>query len=139
MNTTEQIYIGNTKSFIKEREVIGEHVLLNNEVFYKITNVDTIRTFFMSIVSNSNHWMFISSNGGLTAGRKDSNTALFPYYTDDKITESEDVTGTKTLFRVQKMERYFYGSHFQLCTKESIIHQETYSRINLETKLFLKK
>jgi hypothetical protein len=117
MNTTEQIYIGNTKSFIKEREVIGEHVLLNNEVFYKITNVDTIRPFFMSIVSNSNHWMFISSNGGLTAGRKDSNTALFPYYTDDKITESEDVTGTKTLFRVQKNGKVFLWEPFSTLYK----------------------
>ncbi len=102
MNTTHKIYIGNSESFIKEKEVNGEQVLINNEAFYKISNVDTMRPFFMSIVSNSNHWMFISSNGGITAGRKNSNSALFPYYTDDKVTESEDVTGTKTLLRVVK-------------------------------------
>lgn len=54
----------------------------------------------MSIVSDSNHWMFISSNGGLTAGRKNSEYALFPYYTDDKITESADITGSKTILQV---------------------------------------
>ncbi|HBZ40033.1 MAG TPA: hypothetical protein DEO59_16750, partial [Balneola sp.] len=54
----------------------------------------------MSIVSDSNHWMFISSNGGLTAGRKNSEYALFPYYTDDKITDLEDITGNKTIFQV---------------------------------------
>lgn len=54
----------------------------------------------MSIVSDSNHWMFLSSNGGLTAGRKNSDFSLFPYYTDDKITESYDSTGSKTIFRV---------------------------------------
>ena len=56
----------------------------------------------MSIVSDSNHWMFISSNGGLTAGRKNSEYALFPYYTDDKITESADITGNKSIFKVLK-------------------------------------
>ena len=61
-------------------------VNINNETYYKISNVDRMRPFFMSIVSNSKHWMFISSNGGLSAGRTNSNNALFPYYTDDKIT-----------------------------------------------------
>jgi hypothetical protein len=112
MNKVPQIYIGNSKSFIKEKEVIGEQVLIANETYNKISNVETMRPFFMSIVSNSNHWMFISSNGGITAGRKDSNTALFPYYTDDKITESEDVTGTKTLLRVQKEDKEYLWEPF---------------------------
>jgi hypothetical protein len=59
-----------------------------------------MRPFFMTIVSDSNHWLFISSNGGLTAGRKNAEYALFPYYTDDKITESADITGSKTIFQI---------------------------------------
>ena len=78
-----------------------ECVQLDNERYYKIANSDEMRPFFMSIVSDSNHWMFISSNGGLTAGRKDSESALFPYYTDDTITESSEITGSKTLLRIQ--------------------------------------
>lgn len=78
------------------------YVELDNEAFYKISDSDTMRPFFMSIVSDSNHWMFISSNGGLSAGRKDSDNALFPYYTDDKITESVETTGSKTIFRIHK-------------------------------------
>ncbi|MBT8273908.1 MAG: hypothetical protein KJO77_08880 [Bacteroidia bacterium] len=71
---------------------------IDNERYYKISNSDAMRPFFMSIVSDSNHWMFISSNGGLSAGRKNSEFALFPYYTDDKITESADITGNKSIF-----------------------------------------
>lgn len=71
-----------------------------NEKWFKISNHDAMRPFFMSVVSDSNHWMFISSNGGLTAGRKNSEFALFPYYTDDKITESADITGSKTILQV---------------------------------------
>lgn len=80
-------------------------VTLENESYYRISNVDQMRPFFISVVSHSNHWMFISSNGGLSAGRKDADNALFPYYTDDKITESYDTTGSKTLLRVQQGER----------------------------------
>ncbi|WP_298421922.1 hypothetical protein [uncultured Kordia sp.] len=79
-----------------------ETVKIDNEAFYKISNSDTIRPFFMSIVSDSNHWMFISSNGGLSAGRKNAEFSLFPYYTDDKITESAEITGSKSIFQVTK-------------------------------------
>ena len=78
---------------------------LNGELFFKISNSHLMRPFFMSIVSESNHWMFISSNGGLTAGRKNAEFALFPYYTDDKITEFADITGSKTIFQIQLNEQ----------------------------------
>ncbi|GGD29417.1 hypothetical protein [Flavobacterium orientale] len=74
---------------------------IKGEKYYKIENSDAMRPFFMSIVSDSNHWMFISSNGGLTAGRKNAEFALFPYYTDDKITEFADITGSKSIFQIQ--------------------------------------
>ncbi|MFY7811351.1 MAG: hypothetical protein ACOVQ2_06445, partial [Flavobacterium sp.] len=76
-------------------------VEIQGEKYYKISNNHLLRPFFMSIVSDSNHWLFISSNGGLTAGRKNAEYALFPYYTDDKITEFADITGSKTIFQVQ--------------------------------------
>ncbi len=74
-------------------------VTIDQERFYQIRDSDKMRPFFMSIVSDANHWMFIASNGGLTAGRKNSEYALFPYYTDDKITESAETTGCKTIIR----------------------------------------
>ena len=77
-----------------------EKIKLNNESFFKISNIQDMRPFFMSIVSDSNHWMFLSSNGGVSAGRKNSEYSLFPYYTDDKITESSDITGSKSIFWV---------------------------------------
>ncbi|MCB9048576.1 MAG: hypothetical protein H6556_04010 [Lewinellaceae bacterium] len=77
-------------------------VQMEGETYFRISNSDAMRPFFMSIVSDSNHWMFISSNGGLTAGRKNAEYALFPYYTDDKITESAEITGSKALFWVRR-------------------------------------
>ena len=86
----------------QDKDIKLKKVIIENDAYYKITNHDMMRPFFMSIVSDSNHWMFISSNGGLPAGRKDSESSLFPYYTDDKITESHDVTGSKTIFQVHQ-------------------------------------
>lgn len=81
-------------------------VVVENENYYKISNSDEMEPFFMSIVSDSNHWMFISSNGGLSAGRKDAQNALFPYYTHDKITESVEITGSKSIFWVSKEGKF---------------------------------
>ena len=97
-----------------------KYVQIGKEGYFKISNVDQIRPFFMSIVSDSNHWMFISSNGGLTAGRKNAEHSLFPYYSDDKITESTEVTGSKTILHVHReggsqiwepFSDRFYGLH----------------------------
>ncbi|MEN8899890.1 MAG: hypothetical protein ABF247_01140 [Nonlabens sp.] len=103
--TDKEIFLGNQKATFQKNEVKGELVDFKNEKYYKISNHDAMRPFFMSIVSDSNHWMFLSSNGGLTAGRKNSDAALFPYYTDDKITESADVTGSKTIIKIQQDDR----------------------------------
>nr|WP_321234186.1 hypothetical protein [uncultured Psychroserpens sp.] len=97
----------NTTVNNKEIKTLMQCVEIDNESYYKISNSDKMRPFFMSIVSDSNHWMFISSNGGLTAGRKNSEYALFPYYTDDKITESADITGNKSIFKVHKHGQEF--------------------------------
>ena len=85
---------------------------IEGEQFYKISNHDKMRPFFMSIVSDSNHWMFISSNGGLTAGRKNAEFALFPYYTDDKITEFADITGSKSIFQIRYEDKVLVWEPF---------------------------
>ena len=110
MNNT--IHLGNGKIQFSTPDTNLEEVKINNENFYKITNVNTMRPFFMSIVSNSNHWMFVASNGGLTAGRKNSDFSLFPYYTDDKITESIESTGCKTIFIISKEEKKYLWEPF---------------------------
>ncbi|CAD7816404.1 hypothetical protein CHRY9390_03162 [Chryseobacterium aquaeductus] len=91
-----------------------ETVKINNEVFFKISDAESLRPFFMTIVSDSNHWMFVSSNGGLSAGRKNSEFALFPYYTDDKITESAEITGSKTILQVRRNEKTIVWEPFSV-------------------------
>ena len=70
--------------------------------FYRISNYDQIPPFFMTMVSDSDHWLFLSSTGGLTAGRGTPDRALFPYYTDDRIHDAGPTTGSETLLRVRR-------------------------------------
>ncbi|WP_282056904.1 hypothetical protein [Maribacter luteus] len=106
------MYLGKNIASFEADKIKGELVNFDNESYYKISNSDSMRPFFMSIVSDSNHWMFISSNGGLTAGRKNSESSLFPYYTDDKITESADITGSKTILQVHTDDKTFLWEPF---------------------------
>ncbi len=79
----------------------GDFVDIAGERYYAIHNVDKIPPFFISVVSSDDHWLFVSSTGGLSAGRVSPDTALFPYITVDRIHESNLHTGPRTLLRVQ--------------------------------------
>lgn len=78
----------------------GEFLTRNGERYYKINRADKMAPFFVSVVSNADHWLFASSNGGLTAGRVSPENALFPYVPVDKIHDSAPHTGPKTIVRV---------------------------------------
>ncbi|MEW4922330.1 hypothetical protein [Algibacter sp. 2305UL17-15] len=108
------IYKDDIKTSNQMDNIKGELITFENESYYKISNSDKMRPFFMSIVSDSNHWMFISSNGGLTAGRKNAEYSLFPYYTDDKITESADITGSKTIFQIHVKGKTYVWEPFSI-------------------------
>jgi len=108
----ERIYLGDTQLHSGAVPVDGEMVTLDGDRYFKISNFDSMPDFFMSLVGPGDHWMFISSNGGLTAGRRDPKNALFPYVTDDKITDSYSHTGSKSIFRVRKDDRYFLWEPF---------------------------
>lgn len=113
MTTRQLVTIGKNGNRSEKRSVTGDYVRMSDgEEYYKISNYDSMNPFFMSIVSDSDHWIFISSTGGLTAGRRSCETALFPYYTEDKITESTGHTGSCTLLKIEKNNQYYLWEPF---------------------------
>ena len=82
--------------------VQGAYIKMDGETYYQIKNVDQMPAFFISVVSDHDHWLFAGSTGGLTTGRVSPDTALFPYVTVDKVYESAPHTGPKSIFRVKK-------------------------------------
>ena len=83
----------------------GAYVQVMGERYYRIAHYDQMRPFFMSLVSSGDHWLFIASTGGLTAGRINADSALFPYETEDKITAHSEQSGSKTMVRVTRNGR----------------------------------
>ena len=96
------LLIGKNAVAAEKKAVKGGFVTIDGEKYYQITNYDGMQPFFISLASESDLWMYLSSTGALTAGRQSPDFALFPYYTDDKITESYEWTGAKTIMHVKK-------------------------------------
>ena len=82
----------------------GGCVWLNGEEMYRISGVDRLPPFLMSIVSHSNHWMYVTSTGGLTAARVEAARCLFPYETDDRL-----YRGTTQLDRLLTERLFVYN------------------------------
>ncbi len=80
----------------------GAFVNIAGERYYAIDDVDHMAPFFVSVISSADHWLFVSSTGGVTAGRVSPETALFPYVTVDRIHESLPHTGPKTIIRMHR-------------------------------------
>lgn len=80
----------------------GEFVMLDGEAYFRISAVDSLPPFLMNIPTDTDLWMFVSSTGGLTAGRRDPDGALFPYETVDRLHDALHHTGPITLVRCQR-------------------------------------
>jgi len=65
-----------------------------------IDGVDLLAPFLMNVVSNGDAWLFLGSNGGMTAGRRSPDEAVFPYRTADKLLRQPHDSGVACLLRV---------------------------------------
>jgi len=79
---------------------LGGFVTFAGERYYQICDVDDLPPFFISLAARGDHWLFISSSSGLTAGRSAPEYALFPYVPVDRIHESHQHTGAVTHIKV---------------------------------------
>ena len=77
-------------------------VVADGESWHRIHDFDRMPPFLISLPSASDLWMFVSSGGGLTAGRVDADGALFPYETVDKLHDAHHHTGPVSVLRVQR-------------------------------------
>ena len=132
MNT---IFIGKNPVISGKKNVEGRFCLIDDEKYYEIKNYDAMQPFFISLASDSNHWMYISSTGGLTAGRKNPDSALFPYYTDDKIADASELTGSKTILQVKKEDKIYIWEPFSDRNKGAYQIVRTIAKSTIGNKL----
>jgi hypothetical protein len=84
-----------------ERRVRGGFVSIDGERYARIDGVDAMAPFLMSVVSDSDVWLFVGSNGAFTAGRRDPDNAMFPCETADKILR-DGSAGVRTVLLVSR-------------------------------------
>lgn len=78
----------------------GAFVELDGEPVYRISAYRRLDPFLMSLASDADLWLFVTSEGGLTAGRVDAEGSLFPYRIVDQLHDAHHHTGPLTLIRV---------------------------------------
>ncbi len=80
----------------------GAFVQLDGEEHYRISAYHRMDPFLVSLASDSDLWMSVTSGGGLTAGRVDADGSLFPYLTVDRLHDAHHHTGPVTLIRIEQ-------------------------------------
>lgn len=93
-------------------EPSGEFCTFRGEMWYRISSYDAIPPFFMTIVSSSDVWNYLWSNGGITAGRINCDNAVFPYCTADKVSDNRYNTGSYTALRVYQDGKIYLWEPF---------------------------
>ena len=104
-------------------------VTLDGREMYRIADYDQLPPFLMSIVSDSDHWMYLSSTGGLTAGRVNESGALFPYVTDDKLHQCFPFTGPHTLVRLRGAKQVTIWEPFRDAGVNPAIRRNLYKAV----------
>lgn len=101
-NAPPLILVGNTPRQLPDGPVKGDdQVTIDGEPYVCIRNVDGLKPFLMSVVSNTDHWLFVGSNTAIGAGRVDPDNALFPYVTADKMLDNPHSCGALAIFLVK--------------------------------------
>ena len=125
-----------------DKQVKGAYVSFLGEEMYRISNFDEMPPFFMSLVSSSELWMYLSSTGCLTAGRSNPDNTIFPYYTVDKLHENAANTGPLTFIKVDgKLWQPFTTDRIQPFTIQRNLYKNIYGskvlfeEINSDLKL----
>ncbi len=135
MSRPAGVFLGNHQLPESESALSGRLVEHGAETFYAIDRAEGLRPFLMSVVSDSDHWLFVSSNGALTAGRRNAKFALCPYTTEDKLTDSAPVSGPHTALLVQRGERAQLWEPFRETSELTYRTSRTLEKSTLGNKL----
>ena len=127
MTNPKSLFVVNTASELAAR---SEFVTVDGEPYICIRHVDQLDPFLMSVVSDSDHWLFVGSNSPFTAGRIDPDNALFPYQTVDKILRHPDTSGALSVLLVRTGERWALWEPWQSSGRIYHLDRHLYKHIH---------
>ena len=103
---------------------------------YQIENFDKIDPFLMTLTSSEDYWMYISSTGSLTAGKKNPETCLFPYETVDNLHKNAHSSGPITIIKVKVGEEVIIWEPFSQFLINKNIKRNLYKNCTGNTIIF---
>ena len=109
----------------------------NEQNLYQIKDFDKIESFLMTLTSSDDYWMYISSSGCLTAGKKNAETCLFPYETVNNIHNNAHITGPITIIKVKdEKNKTILWEPFNKLNQEKNIERSLYKNCIGNTIIF---
>ena len=133
MTNQKTLFVVNKGS---ESTTRSEFVTVDGEPYICIRHVDQLNPFLMSVVSDSDHWLFVGSNSPFTAGRIDPDNALFPYQTVDKILRHPDTSGALSVLLVRAGDRWALWEPWQTSGRIYRIDRHLYKHIHGASVIF---
>ena len=120
---------------------------IDGERYAVIRGVDRLPPFLMNVVSDGDAWLFAGSNGGLTAGRRDPDGAIFPYRPADQILHEPTSSGVACVIRTdgECWEPWARGAVSPDVTRTlgkhehggRVFYEETHARLGLRCRWIL--
>ena len=109
----------------------GGLVRFEGEDYYRISSYHLMAPFLMTLATDTDLWMFVTSGGGLTAGRGDPDGSIFPYETVDRLHDGHHHTGPVTLIRVRRTGEspVLWEPFSSICTDRLAIDRNLYKSI----------
>ena len=130
------VYLANTPLRRAPTDVRGDIVERDGGRWLCIEHYDRMPPFFIAVVSGHDHWMYVSSTGGLTCGRGNPDNALFPYETDDRIHDAHATAGPATLLLVERAERRLLWRPFSRTPAVYRVERSLYKNLTGNRLLF---
>ncbi len=99
---SQTIHLGPAVFQAPDAPVLDGFATIDGARYARIENVDRMAPFMMTVVSDSDLWLFAGSNGPFTAGRRGPDHGLFPYQTVDKLLHDASTSGARTSLLVTR-------------------------------------
>ncbi|MFN3201376.1 MAG: hypothetical protein ACE366_23445 [Bradymonadia bacterium] len=124
------VLLGSTPFHSPDQEIGWDLVDLDGQPYLRVSNIDAMPAFFMSIVSDGDPWLFAGSNGAFVAGRVKPDSALFPYLTVDRILERPDSMGARTSLLIRRAGGWSLWEPWQESGRAYALQRNLYKHVH---------
>tara|TARA_B100001115_G_scaffold184460_1_gene187037 strand:- start:357 stop:3650 length:3294 start_codon:yes stop_codon:yes gene_type:complete len=88
---------------------------------YKIENYDLLGPFLMTLTSSDDLWAYISSKGGMAAGRQNPDNSLFPYYTDNILHKQKSTGPVVRINLIKEDGKHYFWEPFNSIKQFNVV------------------